>query len=578
MLSSTLQTSYVTTAESSEKPVTIVKSSKVITPLSRTSQSMPADPKNTILGEDADTPWTTDYVQSQVTISGIDIEGLSELSTKADRSQQPSVKEATNISAGVPSTVIGESLSYNTHHGNSQNIPLTAVGSSQTLTSVGGERHTTAPNAALLSFQTHDHIGLSIYATQKTRLDGIMRTYAEETQSDIILFNLESQTFFEGGAPGLPDAIDTSAAHVLINIFPSSEEPSVLPLESLAFGPRPDSAIPDTGESSGIISHFFSELGQMTSEDSHNTISVNNLFMSGKHATDSPEPESLSHSMVGTYKKAAIGPATAITSSPNRQPYYTANTPRTSSVSHSKVTSMSGTVPLLRAGEAALTPLSGFNYRLSDFQHLTTRPQWISISLHNTIRTIESSTAIPFRGSSGQKIEPATKTDVFQKSTQKFHILESESVSSTTGLILAKDSQALSSTWTIGPSGQSMGNIGKSDATNLENPLPSTLSENSGRTTNVASETSAETPSSDRLITSDALHDAAGSHTANKKSALASIGAILGAVCLFVVIFEWARRRRVGRSTTQIGQLKARELRWQNPNRSYFSLDSSTQL
>lgn len=592
-----LHTSFVTTAESPEKPVAIVESSEVIAPLSSMSPSMSASPKDTLAGEDAYRPWTTDYVPSQVPISGLDTKGMSEWGTmalnSADRLQQPSIKEAINISPGSSSTVTGESTSYDTNRGNSRHIPIPAVGSPQTPASEGAQRHTTAPNAASVILQPHNYIGLSIYATHETRPDGIMHTHVEETQADTILSNLESQILLEGGASGLPDPIDTGAAHVLTTILPSSEEPSepsVLPLASLALGPRPYPAIPDTGEPFDIASLFLSELGRISPEGNPSTAGVSNLLISGKHATDILGPGELSHSTVKTYQKAAIGPATSVENFPDHQSYYTASTPRPGSAPHSnKVASIlhhfdtdaPGAVPLLRIGQTTLSSSSAVDsYRLSDFHHLTTRLQSIAGSFQNTIGTIESSTAsISSSGSSGQKILPATKIDVSRKPAPNSNTPGSKSVSGlTAGLALAKDSQILSSTWTTGLGGHSTENIGQPDATNLAGSLPSSLSENSGRSTDVAPETSAGAPFPGGSVTSDALHNAAASHNVNKRSALFSIGAISGAVCLFAAIFEWARRRSAGRRTIQIEYMKTQELRWRDPNRSYFSLDSSTQL
>lgn len=592
-----LHTSFVTTAERPEKPVTIVKSSKVITPLSSTSLSMSANPKDTLAGEDADRPWTMDYVPPQVPISRLGTKGMSEWGTmalnSADRHQQPSVKEAINISPGSSSTVTGESMSYDTHCGKSQHIPIPAVGLPQTPASEGAQRHTTAPTAVSATLQSQNYIGLSIFATHETRLDGIMHTHVEETQANTILSNLESQILLEGGASGSPDPIDTGAAHVLTTMLPSLEEPSepsVLPLASLALGPRPYPAIPDTGEPFDITSLFISELGQISLEGNPSTAGVGNLLISGKHAMDILGPGELSHSTVKIYQKAAISPATSVENFPDHQSYYTASTPRPGSAPHSnKVASIlhhfdtdaPGAAPLLQIGQTTLSSSSAVDsYRLSDFHHLTTRLQSIAGSFQKTIGTMESSTAsISSGGSSGQKILPATKIDVSQKPVPNSNTPGSKSVSGlTAGLALAKDSQILSSTWTTGLGGHSAENIGQPDATNLEGSLPSSLSENSGRSTDVAPETSAGAPSPGGSITSDALHNAAASHTVNKRSALFSIGAISGAVCIFAAIFEWAQCWSASRQTIQIEYMKTQKLQWRDPNRSYFSLDSSTQL
>ena len=591
---STLHTSFMTTAERPENPVTIVKPSEVIAPFSSISPSMSANPKDTLAGEDADRLWTTEYVRSQVPISGLGTKGTSERGTmalnSADRLQQPSVKEAVNISPGHSSTVTGESTSYDTHRDNSRHIPIPAAGSPQTPASEGAQRHnTTAPDPASITLQSQNYIGLNIFATPETRLDDIMHTHAEETQAITLLSDLESQAFLEEGASGLSVPIDTGVAHFRTTVLPSSEKPSVLPLTSLALGPRPYPAIPDTDEPFEIASLFFSELGRINPEANPSTTGVGNLLISGKHATDILGPEELSHSMVNTYRKAAIGPATFVKIFPDHQPYYTASTPRPGSASHSnKVASIlyhfdpdvPGAVPLLRTGQTTLSSSSSVDlYKLSDFHHLTTRLQSIAGSFQNTIGTIESSTAsISSSGSSGQKILPATKIDVSRKPAPNSNTPGSKSVSGlTAGLALAKDSQILSSTWTTGLGGHSTENIGQPDATNLAGSLPSSLSENSGRSTDVAPETSAGAPFPGGSVTSDALHNAAASHNVNKRSALFSIGAISGAVCLFAAIFEWARRRSAGRRTIQIEYMKTRELRWRDPNRSYFSLDSSTQ-
>lgn len=592
-----LHTSFMTTAERPEKPVTIVESSEVIAPFSSISPSMSANPKDTLAGEDADRLWTTEHVPSQVPISGLGTKGTSERITmalnSADRLQQPSVKEAVNVSPGNSSTVTGESTSYDTHRDNSRHVPIPAAGSPQTPASEGAQRHTTAPNAAPATFQSQNYIGLSIFATHETRPDGIMHTHVEETQADTILSNLESQILLEGGASGLPDPIDTGAAHVLTTMLPSSEEPSepsVLPLSSLALGPRPYPAIPDTGELFDIASLFVSELGRISPEGNPSTAGVGNLLTSGKHATDILGPGELSHSTVKTYQKAAIGPATSVEIFPDHQSYYTASTPRPGSASHSdKVASIlhhfdtdaPGAVPPLRIGQTTLSSSSAVDsYRLSDFHHLTTRLQSIAGSFQNTIGTTESSTAsISSSGSSGQKILPATKIGVSQEPAPNSNTPGSKSVLGlTAGLALAKDSQIMSSTRTTGLDGHSTENIGQPDATSLEGSLPSSLSENSGRSTSVAPETSAGEPSPGGSVTSDPLYNAAASHTVNKRSALFSIGAISGAVCLFAAIFEWARRRSASRRTIRIEYMKTRELRWRDPNRSYFSLDSSTQL
>lgn len=164
---------------------------------------------------------------------------------------------------------------------------------------------------------------------------------------------------------------------------------------------------------------------------------------------------------------------------------------------------------------------------------------------------------------------------MFLEPTLKFHFLESKSVSNTARIVSEKNRQfPSSSTWTTASGDHSTEKNGQPDVTNLEGPLPSVLSENSGRSTTVVPETSAGTYSPGRSVSPDALRDAAASHTVNKRGVLASIGAVSGAVCLFIAIFEWARRRIVARGTMQIRHMKTRDQRWRVPYRSYFSLDS----
>ena len=380
------------------------------------------------------------------------------------------------------------------------------------------------------------------------------------------------------------DRIGTGAAHVLSNTLPNPEGPSALPFVSLAFGPRPYSTIPDTGKSLGITLFFFPELGRITSQNDPSTTSLDTLFIYGEHVTDKPRPEGLSRSTVKLQQTEAIGSTTATTSSSDPWSYFTLSTPTTSGASRSKAASIlhhldadaPGTVPLLRTGEMALAPSSFVNlYRLSHFPYLNKLPQLTPGSSQKIIRTMESTTAISFRSSFRQKIQPGIKTDVFPEPTPKFHFLESKSVPNTARIVSEKNRQFPSScTWTTASGDHSTEKNRQPDVTNLEGPLPSVLSENSGRSTTVVPETSAGIYSPGRSVSPDALRDAAASHTVNKRGALASIGAVSGAVCLFIAIFEWARRRIVARGTMQIHQMKTRDRRSRDPNRSYFSLDS----
>ena len=55
-------------------------------------------------------------------------------------------------------------------------------------------------------------------------------------------------------------------------------------------------------------------------------------------------------------------------------------------------------------------------------------------------------------------------------------------------MAFAKDNQIQSSTWTLPPGSHSIGNSGQPDATNLEVPLSSILSERTGSSINVVPE------------------------------------------------------------------------------------------
>ena len=557
---------------SSRKPREAGKYCRVIRSYRSNIQHLSSNHKDAILGEGADIPWMMHNIQSQVPIPGLDTEGLSELGTKtvnsADRLQQHSVRGPTSINAGRSSTITDKLMSYNTHHHNSQHIPITTV--SPTQMPALGKKGTTAHNTPFVTFRSHYSIGLGIDATHDFNLNDIIHTQ-EETQVDTLFLNQGSQSLFQGGATGSPGKIGT-AATALSSALQNSEEPSMLLLTSHAFKPNPYSTISDNSEPLEITSLFFPELMRITSQDSLSTAGVEDSFISGKLAMDSPGPEGRSCSTVKTYQEAA---------SADHQPYFIASTPITGSASHSKAvlilhtsdTDQPGTISLLQTQETALFPSPVVDsYGLSSFQHLATRSQFTP-GLFQNIGAMKSSTAISFRGSSGQKIQSAIETDTYLEHTPNLYTFESKSVLNTAGMAFAKDNQIQSSTWTSAPGSHSM-NSGQPDATNLEFPLPSILSDSTGSSTNVVPETCAGVPSPGGSVSSNALHDAAASYTVNKRSALVSIGVISGAACLSLAIFEWARRRSIGRGNIQVDHMKARNLRRRDPNRSYFSLDS----
>lgn len=299
-----------------------------------------------------------------------------------------------------------------------------------------GKRHTTAHNTAFVTFRSQYNIGLGIDAGHDFKLNDIMHTHAEETQVDTVFLNQEIQSLFQGGAPGSPGKIGT-AAPAFSNTLQNPEEPSMLLLTSHAFKPRPYSTISDNGESLEITSLFFPELRRITSQDSLSTASVEDSFISGKHAIDSPGPEGRSCLTVNTYQEAA---------SADCQPYFIVSTTRTGSVSHSKaalilhtsVTDQPGKISLLQTKETALFPLPVVDsYGLSSFQNLATRSQFTPGFFQN-IGAKESSTAISFRGSSGQNIQSAIKTDTFLEHTPDLYTFESKSVLNTAGMAFAK--------------------------------------------------------------------------------------------------------------------------------------------
>lgn len=296
-------------------------------------------------------------------------------------------------------------------------MPITTVGPTQMPEL--GKRHTTAHNTAFGTFRPQYNIGLGIDAGHDFKLNDIMHTHVEETQVDTVFLNQESQSLFQGGAPGSPGKIGT-AAPALSSTLQNPEEPSMLLLTSHAFKPRPYSTISDNGESLEITSLFFPELRRITSQDSLSTAGVEDSFISGKHAINSPGPEGRSCSTVNTYQEAA---------STDCQPYFIASTTGTSSVSHSKAalilhtldTDQPGKIPLLQTQETALFPSPVVDsYRLSSFQNLATRSQFTPGSFQN-IEAEESSTAISLRGSSGHKILSVIKTDTFLESTPNLY-------------------------------------------------------------------------------------------------------------------------------------------------------------
>lgn len=72
---------------------------------------------------------------------------------------------------------------------------------------------------------------------------------------------------------------------------------------------------------------------------------------------------------------------------------------------------------------------------------------------------------------------------------------------------------------------------------------------------------------------SDSLSNTTTSHGVKKRSILISVGVVSVAVCLFVLIFEWSRRRNKRRGVIWIGFSPEPNCDAQDPSKSYFSID-----
>ena len=72
---------------------------------------------------------------------------------------------------------------------------------------------------------------------------------------------------------------------------------------------------------------------------------------------------------------------------------------------------------------------------------------------------------------------------------------------------------------------------------------------------------------------SDSLSNTTTSHGVKKRSILISVGVVSAAICLFVLIFEWCRRRNKRRGVIWIGFSPEPNCDAQDPSKSYFSID-----
>jgi hypothetical protein len=73
---------------------------------------------------------------------------------------------------------------------------------------------------------------------------------------------------------------------------------------------------------------------------------------------------------------------------------------------------------------------------------------------------------------------------------------------------------------------------------------------------------------------SDVVYQASQSHSVNKSSVFISVGVVSGALCVFLVVFGWARRWCKNKGTITIAHAETQKLTPRDPNRSYFSLYS----
>lgn len=73
---------------------------------------------------------------------------------------------------------------------------------------------------------------------------------------------------------------------------------------------------------------------------------------------------------------------------------------------------------------------------------------------------------------------------------------------------------------------------------------------------------------------SDAVYQASQSLSVNKSSVFISVGVVSGALCVFLIVFGWARRWCKNRRTIMIAHAETQKLTPRDPNRSYFSLYS----
>ncbi|KAE8372675.1 hypothetical protein BDV26DRAFT_273701 [Aspergillus bertholletiae] len=75
-------------------------------------------------------------------------------------------------------------------------------------------------------------------------------------------------------------------------------------------------------------------------------------------------------------------------------------------------------------------------------------------------------------------------------------------------------------------------------------------------------------------IGSPSMETFSSTSSVQKKSIFIAIGAVSAAVCLFVLLFEWSRRRNKRKGIIWIGYPQAMSSRPRDPDRSHFSVDS----
>ncbi|GIJ84944.1 hypothetical protein Asppvi_003799 [Aspergillus pseudoviridinutans] len=100
------------------------------------------------------------------------------------------------------------------------------------------------------------------------------------------------------------------------------------------------------------------------------------------------------------------------------------------------------------------------------------------------------------------------------------------------------------------------------------------LSVTSTEVRNFESFTDASTSTARPTRDTDAVYQASQSHSVNKSSVFISVGVVSGALCIFLIVFGWARHWCKSEGMIRTARAETQKLTPRDPNRSYFSLYS----